>query len=1209
MAAAAGAVTSAVSQAVATTAAVSGAVSSALLAILEAAAGGVSACAASFGTTATAAAGAAGAAAGPALGALVGGLQQFAVVGELPATVFYSVLAEEANATTNATSSSALFVKSAPLRRRLAWADAAGEDEGEGGGGGGQGAIAGGDAPVAVADMAALGGGLAWANADVAVPRGWLGVEAAPTDAERAALARELELQQREEEEALDDAQVLVGDSPVSYLVDVVLTKRRSFHRLLFWGGLVCVVLGVAYVPAVWYAKSALARVHAKERRHKAVHWNTRPPTLLERFVFSAYPRVPHYLALLFYQGACKSCAFALADGTGSTNFSRAAGFIVLLVFNVGFLVYVWRVVHVKVRRERRAALRRDAATGALRWVDAKPANLQKGGSEDNDFWFSGFVSGNGVCFEDFKARPGAAYALSVMLAQRFLVGVVVGGVVSAPGGAASAQATALLWLMCVYGVYIVYLGWQAPFLVPLANLAEIVVACLQLACVFLSLLLLQGTLPAAQVSSALHYLVLGACGGMALRTMASTLPMLFHLPRHATNAVQVVAEQKKEGLLDAFVKFSPAGYHKERRRRKRRGKKRRRRLKTGKKRRRRHQHKHRHHREHHDHDDQGQEDAEQGGNSSSRSSGGSSSSSSSGSGGGGDGDSWSSFSEDAAAAPPVRRAGGTGFEPTLGMKTEEERRVEDELRQAEDMVELGRLKPPSGARQPQQARDAAAPGGAAGSADGEDAPPGWLSKLRQERAAAIGGGEAPPRQLLRGASHTRMKPPASEGVHPSQRAGRRASTASIRSATRVKPPTSQRGRRGSTASVRSARSVGSAGRLSAPPPKGGRRGSLRSLSGAPPATSAAASRPRSNRRASVAGASAPSMMRRAGDARRSGRRRSSLPAGIAAGPPATARKGATAAGRRAPAGQRQRPAAPRGDPSAGRAVGRGGKPATNRRRSSVSGAVGAGAVGRAGRAPRRRSSLAMLSEEAEQGVVDAAFASFADLHLQRKHGTTLQDAEQLSRVPENNDDAPRDRGSNRGRGRGRGKRRGLRSVASVARMDEAIQSSLQLMSGGGPAPARRRRRRGHRRTTAHGSADGAHGGTGRHRRHHVSRVAGGGDRRPRRHHKGKHRRAKGEHGGGAETPPPYTALATLDEEGEGQQRDGDEATAGLTGALAGQRRSGAADGARRRAKLAAVRSGQSQARRAMPHYEHPTRAMRQRPAFGAGGRVHKIEL
>ena len=42
-------------------------------------------------------------------------------------------------------------------------------------------------------------------------------------------------------------------------------------------------------------------------------------------------------------------------------------------------------------------------------------------------------------------------------------------------------------------------------------------------------------------------------------------------------------------------------------------------------------------------------------------------------------------------------RAGGTGFERTLGLKTEEEMEVEDEFRQVADMVELGRVKPPEG--------------------------------------------------------------------------------------------------------------------------------------------------------------------------------------------------------------------------------------------------------------------------------------------------------------------------------------------------------------------------------------------------------------------------------------------------------------------------------------------------------------------------------
>ena len=51
--------------------------------------------------------------------------------------------------------------------------------------------------------------------------------------------------------------------------------------------------------------------------------------------------------------------------------------------------------------------------------------------------------------------------------------------------------------------------------------------------------------------------------------------------------------------------------------------------------------------------------------------------------------------------ATPARRAGGTGYEATLGMKTHEELAAADEHRQYEDAVSLGARKPPNGVQAP----------------------------------------------------------------------------------------------------------------------------------------------------------------------------------------------------------------------------------------------------------------------------------------------------------------------------------------------------------------------------------------------------------------------------------------------------------------------------------------------------------------------------
>ena len=62
----------------------------------------------------------------------------------------------------------------------------------------------------------------------------------------------------------------------------------------------------------------------------------------------------------------------------------------------------------------------------------------------------------------------------------------------------------------------------------------------------------------------------------------------------------------------------------------------------------------------------------------------------------------------DGAAPPaPARRAGGTGYVPTQGLRTEEELRAEDTVRQVDEMVTLGARKPPKGVQMPDTAETA----------------------------------------------------------------------------------------------------------------------------------------------------------------------------------------------------------------------------------------------------------------------------------------------------------------------------------------------------------------------------------------------------------------------------------------------------------------------------------------------------------------------
>ena len=390
-------------QTVASTAMISGSASSATLATIEVAAE-VGAMAASEAAGATAGAtGAAAGAMGPALGSMIANMQTFVVLAEVPT---YSVFFATWNATANATHANATHSLNATR-------------------------------VDAIGSIAALRDSMAWAigEAKCPFPRESTDlcsyVEVAGENAdnvERSEIYKAL-MEARKpkskpeknkqrgkknknrglKEIVAEDDNVVVGDNPVGYLVDVILTRRQSFNRMVFWAAIFGMTLSFVYGPIIYFARQKMNGLHSKERvdpkkrsGKKARTWHERKPTLLERFSYT-HPRVVHCLLFLSFQGMCKNSAFVAMDYTATTA-RRVLGFGIVALFGMGFIAYVYWTVKRKVLQERRAVL--VSSDGWLRWIDRKPESwdgyraFTGEGDGTEKPWFTGFCSGHGALFE-----------------------------------------------------------------------------------------------------------------------------------------------------------------------------------------------------------------------------------------------------------------------------------------------------------------------------------------------------------------------------------------------------------------------------------------------------------------------------------------------------------------------------------------------------------------------------------------------------------------------------------------------------------------------------------------------------------------------------------------------------------------------------------------------------------------------------------------
>ena len=146
--------------------------------------------------------------------------------------------------------------------------------------------------------------------------------------------------------------------------------------------------------------------------------------------------------------------------------------------------------------------------------------------------YFSGFVSAWGAAFEDFTEKAVGS-AMPVFLAQRMLIGIVIGTVVLPDPDVGQRHTVALVAL---FFALFCWLAWARPFLVPLANVFEAAVALSQCAAVALNLWLtaageaapntvLGVTLTPSEAAGHMNTLMVVAMGAVVLRFAAVYLP------------------------------------------------------------------------------------------------------------------------------------------------------------------------------------------------------------------------------------------------------------------------------------------------------------------------------------------------------------------------------------------------------------------------------------------------------------------------------------------------------------------------------------------------------------------------------------------------------------------------------------------------------------------------------------------------------------
>ena len=130
---------------------------------------------------------------------------------------------------------------------------------------------------------------------------------------------------------------------------------------------------------------------------------------------------------------------------------------------------------------------------------------------------------------QDFKNKPGAIYAIVVILGHRLCVGMIVGTTIAPDRDASYRQVWAL---MLVFAALLTYLTVVRPFIVPAANFFEGLVCLMQGVAVSLNLWLLADdktvlglTMSEQEVANHIHRLMLCSLVFMVLRFVAVMIP------------------------------------------------------------------------------------------------------------------------------------------------------------------------------------------------------------------------------------------------------------------------------------------------------------------------------------------------------------------------------------------------------------------------------------------------------------------------------------------------------------------------------------------------------------------------------------------------------------------------------------------------------------------------------------------------------------
>lgn len=348
----------------------------------------------------------------------------------------------------------------------------------------------------------------------------------------------------------------ITGTSAPDHVLRRFFERERDFDRVAFWATCIAVLLCFVHYPAVSMASRSAAKEKRSRLRHRQerVRQRTKPgddegPSMVERFSHT-WPRFEFYLLALAQQTLAQRCAFAMSAGAATSDAKKVGAALMFLAWPVGFTYYVYRLLHRKLVDEKRATLvRQDKRHGGfLVWVDNPPMETS-GGHAAASVFFSGFVARYGATFEDMKERA-VGTAMPVFLVQRVLVGVAI-GTVQVGGGLSGGGGTQrhVAVLAALFFALTCWLAYVRPFLVPLANFFEGLVALSQCACVLLNLWIspddtgsttvLGVTMSAESAARHMNVLMMVALGAMILRYVSVYLPTYWALPQAVYEAAE----------------------------------------------------------------------------------------------------------------------------------------------------------------------------------------------------------------------------------------------------------------------------------------------------------------------------------------------------------------------------------------------------------------------------------------------------------------------------------------------------------------------------------------------------------------------------------------------------------------------------------------------------------------------------------------------